>query len=260
MSRKKESILFRIVRAIFFGIWFVIKGIANGICFIFKALFNKIQEKAKSRKLKRNTVYMAQSKFERFNVIKESAGNFVSLEQKLQNESIIALIFGKRGSGKSALGFKLLENINSKTGRKCYVLGVQQSLMPSWINPIDDVENAPDNSVVLVDEGAISFSSRDSMSSKNKELTKILAIARHKDLTLIFITQNTGLIDKNVLKLVDILLIKEGSLLQVEMERSEIKKFYEKAHDSFKELQGDRKQYAYMIDSDFEGVISYGYH
>lgn len=44
------------------------------------------------------------------------------------------------------------------------------------------------------------------------------------------------MIDKNVLKLADMLFIKEGSLLQLEMERPEIKKFYEKAKNYFDKL------------------------
>jgi len=50
------------------------------------------------------------------------------------------------------------------------------------------------------------------------------------------------------------LLIKEGSLLQLEMERAEVKKFYQKAHDAFGKLPGKQK-YFYMVDSDFEGVL-----
>ena len=66
------------------------------------------------------------------------------------------------------------------------------------------------------------------MSKQNKELADLLAIARHKDLTLILVTQNTGMIDKNVLNLTDAVLVKEGSLLQQKMERSVMKEFYER--------------------------------
>ncbi|MBS3107324.1 hypothetical protein J4468_00225 [Candidatus Woesearchaeota archaeon] len=255
--KKKSSLLWEIIKLFFRGIWFILSGIVKLISKFFGYLNRKISERAKSNKLNNNPIYTMPSYFKPFDVIKEITGKYSTFENKLYKESIIALIFGKRGSGKSALGFKILENINNKTKRKCYILGIEQSLVPKWINPIGDITNAPDNSIVLVDEGAVSFGSRDSMSSKNKELTKILAIARHKDLTLIFITQNTGLIDKNVLKLVDILLVKEGSLLQTQMERSEIKKFYEKANASFKSIKGDKKPYTYIIDSDFEGVVSF---
>lgn len=208
------------------------------------------------KKLEKNPIYQMPANYDEFRLENKIMGDYSFLENRLHKESIIALIFGKRGSGKSALGFKLLENIHNKSNRQCYVLGVNQDVMPKWISPIEDIEAVPDNSVVLVDEGAIAFNSRESMKLSNKGIGKLMAIARHKDLTILFITQNTGMIDKNVLKLVDTLLIKQGSLLQQEMERGEVKKFYEKADKALKDLEGDKRKYVYLMDSDFEGVVS----
>ena len=73
------------------------------------------------------------------------------------------------------------------------------------------MEDAKNGGVVLVDEGAVEFSSRKSMSKANKELGSLLAIARHKDLSLILVTQNTGMLDKNVMNLCDSIILKEGS-------------------------------------------------
>jgi len=111
--------------------------------------------------------------------------------------------------------------------------------------------------VILVDEGAISFSSRSAMSDKNKELGQLLAIARHKDLTLILITQNTGMIDNNVLRLCDTLVFKEGSLLQERFERSAIKDLYETANQALVQIpSSERQSHCYIIDSGFEGVCN----
>ena len=223
--------------------------------------YRKSKESAKKaaveRKLDKSMVYHTEPKFEEFPIVKEVTGDYSYTEKRLFEDSVIVLIFGKRGSGKSALGFKLLENIHSKTGRKCYALDIEQEKMPAWIKSIDDIEKVPNGGVILIDEGAISFGSRNSMSTKNKELSQLLSIARHKNLTLIFVTQNTGLIDKNVLALTDTLLIKEGSLLQMEMERKEVRKFYDKANDFLKFVDGDKKKYFYLIDSDFEGVLTH---
>ncbi len=249
-KKKKPSLAWKLIKLPFVGVGKLIK-------YSYVKSKEKTKQAAVQRKLNKSPVYTAQPKFEEFEIKKEISGDYSFTEKRLFKDSLIVLIFGKRGSGKSALGFRLLENIHSKTGRKCYALGIQQEKMPEWIKSIDDVEKVPNGGVILIDEGAISFGSRNSMSSKNKELSQLLAIARHKNLTLLFVTQNTGLIDKNILALTDTLLIKEGSLLQIEMERKEIRKFYDKANDYLKFVNDNKKKYFYLIDSDFEGVLTH---
>jgi len=221
---------------------------------LFGFLFEKIKKSIENRKLRKSPVYKSAPEIQPLKLGNLIQGNFNSFIERMENDSLIMLVFGKRGSGKSSLGFRLLENIYGKTKRDCFVLGVGSKLLPHWISSIEDIQTAPNGSIILVDEGAVSFGSRNSMKLKNKELTNLLATARHKSLTLIFITQNTGLIDKNVLKLADTLFIKEGSLLQVQMERPEIKKFYEKAKKHFDNLK-NKEKYSYVIDSGFEGII-----
>jgi len=179
-------------------------------------------------------------------------GDFSKFDSRMNKESSIVLIAGKRGSGKSALGFRFLENIHSKTNRPVSVLGVKASVLPSWIGIVEALDDVKNNSIVLVDEGAIAFGSRDSMSKKNKKLGELLAIARHKDLTLLLITQNTGMIDKNVLNLCDTIFIKQGSLLQQKMERRALRDMFATANEAL----GIDKSEFYVFDSDFEGILS----
>ncbi|MBS3124944.1 hypothetical protein J4211_01670 [Candidatus Woesearchaeota archaeon] len=120
---------------------------------------------------------------------------------------------------------------------------------------IEDINQVENQGIVLVDEGAISFGARNSMSKKNKGLAELLAVARHKDLTLIFITQNTGMIDKNVLNLCDTIMLKEGSLLQEKMERSVMKDLYTTANKAIAQTAlEDRKSFFYVFDAEFEGL------
>lgn len=185
------------------------------------------------------------------------SGRFDDFLNRLSGESLIIPIIGRRGSGKSALGFTLMENLHAKEGRKAYVMGVKQQVLPDWIKSVDEISQVENGGLVLIDEGAVTFSSRDSMSSKNKELGKLLAIARHKDMTLLLITQNTGMMDKNVMNLTDTLLLKEGSLLQEKMERPVMKQFYQKVKKAFDEIpKAERKSHVYVFDDEFEGMIS----
>ncbi len=260
MGRKK-SFIAKVFTGIGKGIAWIIVGIFKAIWFLFVGLFKGAkaatkatakahkQMKEKAEQPKGNAVYDA------LVVSSTAKGALDTFEHRLLDESLILAIAGRRGSGKSVLGFRLLENVHAKSGRPCFALGVKQSVLPSWIKSIDDISQVANHGAVLVDEGAIAFGSRSSMTKKNKALGELLAIARHKDLTLIFITQNTGMIDKNVLNLCDTILLKEGSLLQEKMERSVMKDLYVTANKAISAVpSAERKPYCYIFDAEFEGL------
>ena len=117
--------------------------------------------------------------------------------------------------------------------------------------------NIPNDSLVLIDEAGISFSARDSMKKANKMLASLLSIARHKNLSLIFITQNSALLELNILRLSDILLFKEPSLLQLRFERKGLQDLFMKVNSEFKDLD-QKKTYFYAVSDDFEGLVCSG--
>ncbi|MCX8193741.1 MAG: hypothetical protein N3G19_00005, partial [Candidatus Pacearchaeota archaeon] len=65
-----------------------------------------------------------------FSIIKTDEGEFNSFFNKLLKYSLISLITGKRGSGKTSLGMVILEVLNS-SGRKCYAIGFDKAKLPS---------------------------------------------------------------------------------------------------------------------------------
>ncbi|HLF54279.1 MAG TPA: zonular occludens toxin domain-containing protein [Candidatus Nanoarchaeia archaeon] len=248
MSKKKRSLAARAAIGTLKGAGWLIGSAAK---LAWKG--TKIAVKTASQKAQQPKVAANYTPFVEASNIK---GSIDSFENRLLNESLILAVAGRRGSGKSVLGFRIMENIHSKTSRPCFALGVKQSVLPSWISSIEEISQVKNRGIVLVDEGAISFSSRESMSKENRGLGELLAIARHKDLTLIFITQNTGMIDKNVLNLCDTILLKEGSLLQEKMERSVMKDLYSTANSALSRIPSEeRKPYCYVFDADFEGLV-----
>ena len=70
-----------------------------------------------------------------------------------------------------------------------------------------------------------------------------------------FITQNTGMIDKNVLNLTDVIIAKQGSLLQKKMERPVVRDMVEKADRAIKSVEkSERVAHCYIFSDDFEGL------
>jgi hypothetical protein len=150
---------------------------------------------------------------------------------------------------------KLLENFHSKSRKNVYAMGFRKEDLPSWINVVENVNQIENDSVVLIDEGGIAFSSRKSMSDANQLLSELLMIARHKNLTILFITQNSSNIEVNVLRQADFLLMKPSSLLQKDFERKKIKDIYEKIAQDFDNM----KEYpglTYVHSDKFQGFIS----
>ncbi len=257
----KKSFLFQTIKDTFIGVFWIFKILILILIKILEFIglaAKKVHGSAKSANAS-HQIKKSQPKtpahYNEIKALSEVKGSSSGFNQHLEKESKIIAIAGKRGSGKSALGFRLMENINAK-GRPCFVLGVKQAVLPIWIKTIEDINEVANNGVVLVDEGAISFGSRNSMSKQNKQLAELLAIARHKDLSLIFITQNTGMIDKNILNLCDTIILKEGSLLQEKMERSAMKDLYTTANQAFTTAT-DKKACFYIFDDQFEGLASF---
>jgi hypothetical protein len=191
-----------------------------------------------------------------FEVAEITKGDYDAFYSNALRYSLIMLITGKRGSGKTALGMRFLEAFSRKTRRKCYAVGFDHAKLPRWLKKAEDPDHVPTDSVVLVDEGAIAFSSRDAMKAPNKLLGKLMAIARHKNLSMILIAQNSAMIDLNVLRLADVVLLKEPSLMQAKFERKAIREMYENIKPKF-EAVDNRKKYFYVWSDEFEGFLSY---
>lgn len=188
--------------------------------------------------------------------IKKIAGDVSRFESYLlKKDSLIGIILGARGSGKSAMGMKLLENFQSRSRKNAYAMGFRREDLPSWINVVENVSQIENDSVVLIDEGGIAFSSRKSMSDANQLLSELLMIARHKNLTILFITQNSSNIEVNVLRQADFLLMKPSSLLQKDFERKKIKDIYEKVAEDFEKMGAD-PGLAYIHSDRFQGFVS----
>jgi hypothetical protein len=188
---------------------------------------------------------------------KKLSGELGEFEEKLlSSQSTVGIILGSRGSGKSALGMRILENVASRGNRRVCAMGFAASSLPLWITPVLSVEEVPNGSFVLFDEGGITFSSRSSGSSANKILSSFLLVSRHKDLSILFISQNSANLEVNAIRQADYLLLRKPSLLQQEFERRIIGKIYGQIAVHFGSL-ADGGRYATYVHSDqFRGFAA----
>lgn len=161
------------------------------------------------------------------------------------------LIIGKAGSGKSALGHFLLEMFRFQ--KRIYIFGFPEDkikFLPEYVNVVKSFDQVLPDSICLIDESYLSFYSRESMAcDKNKVLLEILGLFRHRNIILIFITQSTGLIDRNIVFMTDYIIFKEISDIQIGFERPELRPLFREAKEVFEKIKDNKRTYNFVIST-----------
>ncbi len=257
-KKQKSSILKSIGIGALKGTWFLMKTpyyIGKGIYKATKYTSEKVEESSRKKQVKQKREAIS-AVYEDFRVIHSKEGDYIEFENKINKaDSKIGVILGARGSGKTAFGMKFLENAHARTKKKCYAMGFNPDEMPSWITVVNTIDEIGNNSMILIDEGGILFNSRDSMSNANKLLSDLILIARHKNLTIFFISQNSSNLDINILRQADFLVLKPSSLLQRNFERKIIQQIYDNASEQFEEFK-DTPGLTHIYSENFNGFVS----
>ena len=128
--------------------------------------------------------------------------------EKLGLESTLSVIIGKRGAGKSALAFDIMEQVHKEYDKPVCLAGYYIPELPDWIIQIKDTRDAPPNSLIVIDESAIKLSARRAMSNINVNETINMAISRHSNFSVLYITQHSKLIELNIMRMADLFMIK----------------------------------------------------
>lgn len=169
------------------------------------------------------------------------------------------LILGAQGTGKSCTAFWLLEIMRYR-GR-CYVYRLPEegrSLIPPWIGILQELDDAPPGSIILIDEAHLICPSRESQTRANREIARFMSLARQKDITLIFVAHESRHLEKNITSGINILVLKKPAPLQAELDRSFLRGYLLKAQHVFKEKSDAvSRSFSYVCfsPSGFEGVL-----
>ena len=184
-------------------------------------------------------------------------GDILKLESNLETQSKLVVVLGNRGQGKTSTVMRLSENIHNKTNKRVYILGYADVSLPPYFIKIKDINDAKDDGVVIIDEAQMVFSSRRSQSNNNLDIRNIVSVSRKKNLTIFFISHFSKALDIDLFGYTDVFVLKYREELQLERERKEVRKLYDKAMSYFKDIhEQDRKKYAYIYtDELFEGFV-----
>jgi hypothetical protein len=249
-KRKKKSLIKKVGNVLLFIVkipYFIIRWVYN--------CTKKISKKNKEIRVKKERKAIL-PEFLEMNILKTFSGNYNKWIRKFySSDSQIGIILGARGTGKTAIGIKMLENFYAKTNKKCFAMGFKKENLPLWIKSIENISEIQNNSLVLIDEGGIMFNSRSSMSNANKVLSQLILISRHKNISILFISQNSSNLEVNILRQADFLILKKSSLLQKDFERKIIQKIYSETKDGFDKYKNEIG-ITYIYSEEFRGFLS----
>jgi hypothetical protein len=139
----------------------------------------------------------------------------------LTEGSKILMLTGKRGSGKTATAYLLLEWCYY-AGIKPYILGPPQDHAPE-IRRITRLQDQPENSMIFIDEIGIRYNARDSGKKDRVVELNILPIFRHAKRSAIVGTQLSSLGDLNFSRLTDGIITKPMGLFGNSLERDTLR-------------------------------------
>jgi hypothetical protein len=177
---------------------------------------------------------------------------------KLIKHPSVILIIGNRGSGKSVVGYKILEYMRWQG--KIYVVGLPEKarkILPDWIGCIPSLEDAPPDSIILIDESYLSLHARSSSSQHAREISNLINLSRQRGQTLIFVSQEARQIDKNIASSANIVVIKNPGILQIDFERVQFRKLLAEATKMFAAIDKDKNKWSYVYapEAYFAGMM-----
>jgi len=170
----------------------------------------------------------------------------------------IVLLLGGRDSGKTALGFRLLELFRYK--RTPYIIGLPSQcahLPPDWIGIEERLEDVPSGSISLVDEAYLSNHARDWAKAESRDLCRLLNLSRQQNKTIIFSAQQGRQINLDIASSANVIVFKNPGMLQAEFERPALRQIVSDAKLAFETISGDRKKWSYVYspDAGFNGLV-----
>ena len=170
----------------------------------------------------------------------------------------IVLLLGGRGSGKTALGFRLLELFRYKLTP--YIIGLPSQcthLLPDWIGIEERLEDVPSGSISLVDEAYLSNHARDWTKAESRDLCQLLNLSRQQGKTIIFIAQQGRQINLDIASSADVIVLKNPGMLQAEFERPALRQMVFNAKLAFETISGNREKWGYVYSphADFNGLV-----
>lgn len=175
----------------------------------------------------------------------------------------VTVVIGGRGSGKTATAFSILDTYHAK-GIETSMLGhpklkalQAQGKIPEYIHLVGRQILA---GALLIDDAQLTAHAREW--HQNVKLDKLITVSRHKNASIIYTTQQTIHLDRNIIAEVDAVIFKQPSLMAPHTERPFIKKMMQAVDGQYEDFakkhpDEDLRAYSYVFSNKprYEGFV-----
>lgn len=182
---------------------------------------------------------------------------------EILSPSKVAVILGNKGSGKSALGYFLLQHLSKTYTLLPIVVNLPQEKRPlipeNWvIKSLKEIQHT-ENACVLIDEATTRIPAGSVLENMIKGFS---SFARQRSQVIIFIFHASSDVGSRILRGVDVVLLKEPSKRQIEFGSKDnwMRALLEEAKGEFRAIKdtgGDPRGFTYVDceDPEFAGMM-----
>jgi len=180
---------------------------------------------------------------------------------KIADHPAVYLILGDIRQGKTATAASIIDEFHREKKLPVYMIAPKRvvDIWPSHFKQTNpDNPRLPQNCIVFVDDAHLYYYAREWKGGKAKFLDFVARERAHDGHTLIYTTQQSNVLDINLILMSSCVIFKKPSNLQIAGERKLVKKMYETAKAELKKKDYNKK-WAYVVadneQGEFEGLV-----
>ena len=170
----------------------------------------------------------------------------------------VYLILGDVGEGKTVTACSVIDEFHHTHKLKTYMVADEEIVnkFPKWFKYANPQKpRLGGNSIIFLDDAHLYHYAREWGKGKAKTLDFIARERRHSGNTIVYTTQQSRVLDVNLISMSSCLVFKRPSKLQLKVERKFVKDMFTVADNALKE-DGYKINRAYVVAKDFEGLVT----
>jgi hypothetical protein len=180
---------------------------------------------------------------------------------KISDHPAVYLILGDIRQRKTTTAASIIDEFHTDKKLPVYMIAPKKVVdaWPKWFHQVDPAKpKLPQKCIVFVDDAHLFYYAREWRGGGAKFLDFVARQRAHDNRTLIYTTQQSRVLDINLITMSSAIVFKKPSKLQIESERKLVRDMFKKAKEELK-TKDFKPEWAYVVadspQGEFEGLV-----